>query len=232
MIAKIRTENGIYNSIVFAIYNKGWKSEAIVFNQDYTELQSVKFWSRKFFSYKRNIYIYNCEKDDAWVSNNKVEGYDWVLDNATNKFNKLVVNEAILDRCKEMQSTVKDCDWFDIITKTDVDGLMEVAISFHDSYVKDRYTQSGKQYIRFDTTWGCDILFELEGDVKTNLFKDFGHIPVGDDYPLIMDSTILFENGLIYWIDDQSVKNISDLDKDNFHYFRAKNVKWKLIIND
>lgn len=107
MIAKIRTENGIYNSIVFAIFNKGRESEAIVFNQDYTALQSVKFWSRKFFSYKRNIYIYNCEKDDAWVSNNKVEGYDWVLDNATNKFNKLVVNDAILDRCKEMQSTVR-----------------------------------------------------------------------------------------------------------------------------
>lgn len=230
MIAKIRTEIGFYNSIVFAIFNKGWKSEAIVFNQDYTALQSVKFWSHKFFNHKRNIYIYNCEKDDAWVSKNKVEGYDWVLGNATNKFNKLVVNDVILDRCKEMQSTVEDCDWLDIITKTDADGLMEAAFSFHDSYVKDMYTQSGKQYIRFNTTWGCDILFELEGDVETNLFKDFGHIPVGDDYPLIMDSTILFENGLIYWIDDQSVKNISDLGKDNFHYFCAKNVKWKLII--
>lgn len=226
MIAKIKTKSGLYDSIVFAIFNRGWKSEVIVFNQDYSALQSVKIWQPK-----RNVFIYNTEKDDGWVDKQKVEGYGWVLENVTRKFFKIKINDtAIIDKCKALQKTVEGCDCFDIKTKTDADSLLEVSFGFHDSYIKDMYVESGKQYIHFDTTWGCEILFELDGNVETNLFKDFGHIAIGDDYPLIMDSAIFFENGIIFWVDDENVQCISDLDKSKFHYFCAENVKWKLII--
>lgn len=227
MIAKIRTINGFYNSIVFAIYNKGWSSEVLVFNQDYTSLHFVKIWIPC-----KNVFIYNADKE-GWVTKRKAEGYDWVLENVTRKFFKTKINEtAILDRCKAMQTTVKDCEWFDIKNETDVEGLMYASLSFHDSYIKDMYMDGEKQYIHFDTTWGSEILFELDGNIKTNLFKDYGRIAIGNEFPIILDSTIIFQNDLIYWVEDWSIEKISEIQESKVHYFCAKNVKWKLIISD
>lgn len=227
MIAKIRTKNGFYNSIVFAIYNKGWSSEAIVFNQDYTALQFVNIWIPK-----RNVFIYNANKE-GWVTKKKAEGYDWVLKNITRKFFKTKINEtAIFDKCKDLQATVKDFKWFDIKNEADVESLMYASLYFHDSYVKKIYIDGGKQYIHFDTTWGSETLFELDGNFKTNLFEDYGHIAIDNDFPIIYDAKIFFEKDLIYWVEDCSIENIYELQETKAHYFCAKNVKWKLIISD
>ena len=227
MIAKVRTINGFYNSIVFAIYNKGWSSEALVFNENYTALQFVKIWIPK-----RIVFIYNTYKE-AWITQGKIEGYDWVLENITKKFFRMKINEsAIFDKCKALQTTVKEYEWFDIKNEADVENLMCASLDFHDSYIKNMYIDSAKQYIHFDTTWGCEILFELEGNIETNLFKDYGHIAIENDYPIIYDSTIFFENNLIYWVGDCSIKTISEIQEAKAYYFCAKNVKWKLIIND
>ena len=154
-----------------------------------------------------------------------------VLDNVIKIRRKIQINDAaIIDKCKALQSAVKDRDWFEVKTNADINGLMEVAANFHDSYVKNMYVKDGKRYIRFDTTWGCEILFELDGNVDTNLFKDFGLVPIGDSYPIITDSSMFFENNLIFWVDDKTVKSCLDLDKSVFHYFCANTVKWKLII--
>lgn len=227
MIAKIITTNGIYNSIVFAIFNKGWASEVLVFNREYTALQFVKIWIPD-----RNVFIYNADKE-GWVKKGKAEGYDWVLENITRKLFKAKINEtAIIDKCQALQTSVKDCEWFEIKNKADVEGLMYASFDFHDSYIKKIYVNGEKQYIHFDTTWGCEILFELYGNVKTNLFKDYGNMAIGNDFPLIFDSTIIFENNLIYWVEDCSIEKISQIQETKAHYFCAENVKWKLIIND
>ena len=224
MIARIKTKNGFYDSIVFALFKRNRKSSVVVFNQNYDALLLVKMWSSK-----RNVFIYNVEKGDGWIEKKQVEGYDWVLKNVSKKFFKTVINQDILDRCRALQTTVAECDWFEIKNSVDISGLMECAVSFHDSYLKDMYEHAQKQYILFDTTWGCEILLELEGNIETNLYKEFGRVPVGDEYPLIYDSSMFFENGLLYWIDDASIRSSLNLDKSKRHYFQAKNVKWKLI---
>lgn len=226
MIARIKTDSGFYDSIVFAIYNKGWKSEVLVFNQDYTALQFVKVWLPN-----RNVFIFNAD-NEGWSNKKKVEGYDWVLANVTIKNFKTKINEVILDKCKKLQATVEEYEWFDIKNKVDIDGLMYVSLNFHDSYVKEMYVESGKQYIRFDTTWGCEILFELDGNVETNLFKDYGHIAIDNDFPIIYDATIFFENNLIYWVEDGSIENVFQIQEIKAHYFCANIVKWTFIIND
>lgn len=226
MIAKVRGEDKFYNSIVFAIYNTGWKSEALVFNQDYTALQFVKMW----LPY-RNIFIYNADKV-GWITKKKIEGYDWVLENVTRKFLKTEINEVILDKCKELQATVEECEWFDINNKDDIDNLMCVSLNFHDSYVKNMYEDGGKQYIHFNTTWGCEILFELDGNANTNLFKDYGAVIVDNVYLDIMDSTMFFQDNLIYWVDDDSITSSDEIQKKKAYYFYAEKVKWKLIIID
>lgn len=226
MIAKIRTINGFYNSIIFAVYNKGWSSEVLVFNQDYTALQFVKIWMPT-----RNVFIYNADKK-GWVTKKKVEGYDWVLENVTIKFFKRKIDEtAILDKCRTLQSYVKDCEWFDLKNKADAESLAYASLDFHDSYVKEIYKEGEKLYIHFDTTWGSEILFELDGHIETNLFKDYGRIAIDNDFPTIFDSTIIFENDLIYWVEDCSLEKVSEIRETKAHYFGAKNVKWKLIIS-
>ncbi len=227
MIARISTKNGFYNSIVFAIYYKGWSSKVLIFNEDYTALKFVKIWIPK-----RNIYIYNAD-EEGWISKGKIEGYEWVLKNISKKFFQTKINvSAIFDKCKTLQATVKDYEWFDIKNESDVKGLMYASVDFHDSYVKKIYKDGAKQYIHFDTTWGCEILFELDGNIETNLFEDYGHIVIDNVFFDIIDSTVFFENDLIYWVDDDSIKSISKIRESQAHYFCAKNVKWKLIISD
>lgn len=227
MIAKIRTKNGLYNSIVFAIHNKVWSSEVLVFNENYTSLQFVKIWGPE-----TDVFIYNADKD-GWIKRGKIEGYDWALENITKKFFKTKINEtAIFDKCKALQGAVKDCEWFEIKNEADVKSLMYASFNFHDSYIKDIYTDGTKQYIHFDTTWGSEILFELDGDAETNLFKDYGRIAIDNDFPIIFDSTVFFANDLIYWAEDSSIETISQIRQVKAHYFCARNVKWKLIIGE
>ena len=231
MIARIKTENGFYDSTVFAILNDGWKkSKVLVFSQDFTALQTVDMYSIK-KGYHVNVFVYNTEKGNNWVCDKKAEGYDWALKILAPKFSiTQTVGSDILEKCRTLQATVKDFDWSEIKTEADIDGLMWASFGFHDSYVKDIYIRDGKQYILFDTTWDCEILFELDGNFETNLFKDYGHIAIGNDYPLISDSSMFFESNLIYWVDEDGIKSSSDFDKEDFRYFCANRVKWKLIV--
>ncbi len=226
MIAKVRGENGFYNSIVFAVYKEGWSSEVLVFNEDYTALRFVKMWKPN-----RNIFIYNAD-NDGFIKKKKIEGYELVLENVTKNFFKTKINDVILDRCKELQEKVENSEWFYINNKADVDGLMYASCNFHDSYVKTAYQDGGKHYIHFDTTWGCEILFELEGNVKTNLFEGYGHIVIDNEYLQIYDSAMFFQDDLIYWVDDCDITSSDEIQKQKAYYFCAEKVKWKLIITD
>ena len=225
MIARIKTKNGFYDSIVFALFNKSWNSSVVVFNQNYDSLIFVKMWKPK-----RNVFIYNDVQDEDWIENEKVKGYKWVLENISRKLFRTEINQRILGKCQELQATVVQSDWFELKTKCDVEGLMSIAFGFHDAYVKDMYVESGKQYILFDTTWSCEILFELDGSVETNLIKDYGQIAIDGFFPTIFNSTIFFENNLIYWVEEPDCENSSDLVKSKLRYFCANQVKWKPII--
>ncbi len=233
MIAKIRSYNSFYNSIVFAIFNNGWKSKVLVFNQDYTALQTVPMYSLKRGSIeKRNVFIYNTEKDNDWIDNKNVVGYGWVFEVLTCKFSvKKTYDTAIFDKCKALQTTVQDREWMELKNDADVEALLYAALDFHDAYVKSIFNESEKQYICFDTTWDCEILFELEGNFETNLFKDYGHIVVGENYPTIYAATMFFQNNMIYWVDDDGVTSVSEIDKSELFYFCANCAKWKLIVH-
>ncbi len=225
MIARITTETGYYDSVVFALYKRGWTSAVIVFDQTYDSLKLVKMWEPE-----RKVFIYDTEKSSDWVVKKKVEGYNWVLKNVSKRFFRTVINTSdILDKCKEVQATVENCDWFEIKNQEDILGLMECAVDFHDAYVQKMYTESEKQFIHF-AAWGCEILFELDGNIQTNLFEDFGAcIDENGGYLGILDSAMFIEDGLIYWTDDWTIKSSLNLDKSKLYYFCANRVRWKII---
>lgn len=229
MKATIRTENGFYNSIVFAIVNRGWGrgNELLVFNQDYTALQFVNM-SRP----KINALIYNIEQDENWIIKKKFkfEGYSWVLEKITKKFSKIILNDIDLNKCKALQATVENSDWFEIKNKADISGLIDVAHGFFNARVRNIYFKSDKEYISFDTTWGYDILFELDGNIETNLIKGFGATKIDNELHIIFNSTIFIENNSTYWVSDETVKSSMDLDKTRHYYFCANQIKWKIFI--
>lgn len=67
MIARIKTENGYYDSIVFAILSRNSKTEVIVFNENYDQLVSVEI------RFKRKVFIYNTETNNDWIVNENKE---------------------------------------------------------------------------------------------------------------------------------------------------------------
>ena len=228
MIARIKTKNGFYDSMVFAIFKKGWNSAVVVFDEKGDALKLVKMWKPK-----RNVYIYNDEKGENWIVDEKVEGYKWILDNISKKLVRTVIDKNILPKCRELQNTVKQSEWLEINNDVDISGLMECTMRFHDAYVKDMYVEDGKQYILFDTTWGHDVLFELDGNVQTNLFEledmEIGH---SDEGAFFLDSAMYFENGLICWKSDEFESWGPDYLNDiEYYYFYANVVRWKLIIH-
>ena len=226
MIARIKTKNGDYDSIVFAIFKKGCNSSVLVFNQNYDALRFVKMWKPK-----RNVFIYNVVQCEDWIVNEKFEGYKWVLENTSKIFFRTEINQDILPKCHNLQATVVQADWLELKNDIDISGLMTCAGHFHDSYVKKMYTEQGKQYILFDTTWGHDVLFELEGNVQTNLSDEraFGDKNKGLYF---LDSKLSIKDGLIRWCSDE----YEDWGDDNpysisEYYFSANMVKWKLIVH-
>ncbi|MDE5547891.1 MAG: hypothetical protein K2J30_02725, partial [Clostridia bacterium] len=193
MIARIKTKNGFYDSVVFALFKKGWKSSVVAFNEDHSAIEFVKMWTPN-----RTVFLYDIEKGDDWLVKKNTEGYSWALKSIRKRLFKPVTDQSILDNCKTLQQTVESHAWFEIKNKSDIDGLMECALTFHDAFVKKIYREGDKQYILFDTTWGCEILFELDGSVETNLFENYGHMQIDNDFPIIFDSAMFIENGLIY----------------------------------
>jgi len=226
MIARIKTQNGFYDSVVFALFKKGWNSSVIVFNQNINALKSIKMWKPK-----RKVFIYNETQGEEWVVAENVEGYKWVLDNISKKLFRTVIDQKILPKCHELQSTVEQSEWLEIKNDTDISGLMTCALCFHDSYVKKMYTEFGKQYILFDTTWGHDVLFELEGNIETNLSDEKG-IGNSDKGLFFLDSEISIRDGLIRWssndFDEWGNNNSINIVE---YYFCANSVKWKLIVH-
>ena len=227
MIARIRTENGFYNSVVFALFKKRWwrGSDLLVFNKDCTALQLVDMSMPQI-----NALIYNVETDENWVIKKRVEGYDWILESISGKFPKIKIDNIDLDRCKALQAAVEDNDWFELKNEADVRGLIDVAHGFFNGRVKDIYVEEEKQYISFDTTWGYDIVFALDGNIETNLVKGFGAIRIDGELHIIYGATVFFENGLTYWVCDEAVKSTKDLDKARHYYFCANKIQWEIII--
>lgn len=226
MIARIKTKNGCYDSAVFALFQKGRNWRAVVLNRNYNALETVNICPNK-----RKFFLYDTVKGEGWITERHAEGYDWVLKNTARSLFKTVFRPPILTKCKSLQETVKKREWFSIETEDDLSGLMACAFHFHDSYVKNIDHQGETRYIRFDTTWHCEIILELVGNIQTNLFQNFGRSPdENGEYITISDSSMFIEHGRTYWVDEASVQSSSELEKTDFHFFCADSVRWKLII--
>lgn len=220
MIARIRTKDGAYDSAVFAIYDHGSFAEVLVFDREARSLQRVRFTSKIRHGIRIDVFIFDTRTEN-WVKDGKNEGYDWLLGRE--------IDAEILAKCREIQSKIKVPSWFELQNQDDVEGLISATTGLHDAYVQKMYRRGGKLYIRF-SAWSCEVLFELTGDPETNLIKDYGHISIGNAYPLIDWTSVFFEDGKVCWTDWEGTKCFAELDKSEQGYFLAEKIRWKFTL--
>lgn len=222
MIARIRTKDGSYDSAVFAIYDHETYSEALVFDREGQTLKRERFSSRIPHGIRIDVFIFDT-KTENWVKKGENEGYEWLLGHEA--------EEGISERCKEIQAHIRVPAWFELKDKDDVEGLISATAGLHDAYVKKIYKRGEKLYLRF-AAWSCEVLFELTGEPETNLCEGYGHMSIGNEYPLILDTSVFFEDGKVCWTDFEGAHSFADRDKYECAYFLAEKIRWKFTLTE
>ena len=222
MIARIREKDGCYDSAVFAVYDHKNYAEVLVFDKEGRELKRVPFTSIIGHSIRIDVFIYDMRTEN-WVKKGKSEGYDWLLGHES--------DDDVFERCKEVQATIHVPEWFEIRNSDDVEGLISATTGLHDAYVKKIYRRGEKLYLHF-SAWSCEVLFELTGSPETNLCEGYGHMSIGNEYPLIDETSVFFEDGKVCWTDYENAHSFADRDKYGCAYFLAEKIRWKFTLTN
>lgn len=229
MIAKVRTESTVYDTLVFALFSNGWDSEIIGFDEGIQSLIFIRFWAEKGLNVadKRNVYIYDSSTiDETWITIEDNNGFRWLISDEgllkCIRHGKPIHND-ILEKCLSLQSLVKTQDSFEIGTAQDIKNLMTVAMGFHDSFVEAIHTLQSETIILMNTTWGCKIEFIICQVLYNSLEVGYGK------WGEIFDASIFIENDIVFWVDAMGINSSSEIEEEN-KYFSGKGVRWKLLI--
>lgn len=222
MLAIIIEDNTKYVTPIFAIKQIGWGSEVLAFNKEHTHLKRIKMWHsfRKVFIVKWEQFNY---KKSSW------EGYDWVLQDKklwkALRFGK----EANIEDFPQFKDYSKEIilpDWFEINDELDIQSLMNVSMSFHDSILIGIDRSENDIEIEFDTSWGCILKVKFKGIHSSKLIESIG---------MIYDSTIeKSEKGYIWEITcfdpgevGGIIKNLPILE---YPYIECDKIEWNIKI--
>lgn len=240
MIVKIVKENNEYYSCVFACLNSGFYLSVVVFNEEDERFELLNVYDIK-PSLKRKVFIIDndvegmIEKKEIKLSFNKSYknclGYDWIINDLelikSIKEGKKV-DDKFIKLAKEFNSKINTDEWRFVKNEKDAKDLLTAAWGFHDSVLSNiiyKYNENFEEpsvvQVLFTGCWECDILLEFKRDVLIHFNVDDNNI--GE----IMDSNILFDNGFIYWVDEY-IKDVKEI-KEEYIYFRARSLKWKMI---
>ncbi len=230
MIAVVKSNQKFYYTHVFAIIMNGWKSQIIGFDETLTQPIFINIYNETFGKrLNRVVFIIDTEIDSqSWIENKKINGYKWFIavDNVLKRIKKhKEIEQDILDKLHELQSKTNVNDIHMINSKQDIDNLFAFAFGFHDAYVKKINKNNRGYQILFDTTWGCEIEFTLEGDSNIQIETDHG--TQGE----ILSANMFIENRYVYWVDSSHITSSEEIEP-GFAYFRAQNVIWKFILAD
>lgn len=231
MYAIVNQGNGrFYTSLVFAHYEdkqekegtNWWGQYFIVLNEDKTALVKHYFFDFTKRPSLHQMILFTDANQDDWNIDEKT-GLGEV--NITDKKSLLdmveygIVPNALLNMDK---SYIFD-EHPEIRSERDIENLMCVSGGFHDARIKFLEEKDDALYVLFDGTWGCNIEMWFSGDVS---YDTSSRNPEEVD-PYWYGSTMILEDGFIYFVDedDMKVENIGD----GFCWFKARNVKYHVI---
>lgn len=213
-----------YVSPIFALKYVGWKSEAIVFDETFTQIKKLRIWNTG-IGIHRNIFLlendYGFDKKD-WV------GLDWVINDKklfkALRFGKNASTDLFLT-FKNYTRKIELPDHFELKTDKDIFSLEEVSMGFHDSLIR-QYTEIGNDIIvEFDTTWDCYITVTFEGVIEADFKEKVGQILDSEIKKNEDGFTFTVTDGLAGWIDG------CDYDAEMGEpYIKCKKIFWQIEV--
>ena len=134
------------------------------------------------------------------------------------------MSQEIRNQCLAVDEGFVYEEYPEIRTAADIKNLQYAAFDFHDAYIKEKVLQSdGNLYLLFDGIWGCKIEVWLWGDLE----YDTSSRDSKDCDPYWFCSTILLQDGFVYFIDDDDV-TIDEM-KNGCCWFKARHMKYHII---
>ena len=241
MIAKIICEDKReFYSYVFAKFNPGWNETVIVYDDEKEKFQLLRVYEINPYI-TRKIFVINTDTSN-WINKDLIklslknklkdcQGYDWIINNKD--LIKMIkdgkdVDELYKNIAKEMNMSIDKSQWHYVKDIKDAEDLLNAAWGFHDAEIdsinyilQENYDDPSVVQVHFIGCWDAEIILEFSGDILI-------HFNVNDTNSLeIMASNILFDNGFIYWVGEY-VESINEIE-DEYTYFRARSLKWKII---
>lgn len=133
-------------------------------------------------------------------------------------------DNELLQKCKDIDNDYTYEEYPEIKDEEDIENLYWTTGCFHDAYiVKEIMQDDGTLYLRFDGVWGCEVEVWLWGDVEYDTSSRDPEI----ENPYWYGSTVLIENGFIYFIDDEDM-TVDEINE-SYCYFKARHMKYHII---
>lgn len=204
-----------------------------IHNQYYLVLNKEKNKLVKQYIYDRNskylepsVLIVDCSQDNWNVDSEGHCGIDFLADVSQDNIED-EIPAALLNRCIQIDADYHYNEYPEIQSQADVDNLMSVSGYFHDACIdKFKEYDDGSVFVTFDGVWGCSIEVWFSGDVSYSIKS---RDPEEYD-PYWSGSTVLIEDGFVYFVDDGDMK-VGDIG-DGYCWFKARNMKYHVIPNE
>lgn len=239
MIAKVITkDNREYFSTVFALIGKGDDMKVIVFDNDNNRFQCLNVYERKkgtlqkrvFFTIDDEKKVYQGKERIGLIKKDVYTEFEWIIE-----YNKLLVDlannkdnieEEIKELAREINNKMDTLEWKYIKNESDIKELLAKTFNFKEAvissitYYEDINDINSSAEIVFRGSWGNDLTMIIEHDILVHYVRDESYTNE------LIDANIFFEDGFIYWVEDDNVTEASEITPD-LVYFRAKVFKWK-----
>lgn len=227
MIAKIKTDHGtVYDTVVFAILLDGWDSKIIGFDEKLETLQELPYYYLSPERHFEHLLVFVDSDEEGWFADETISGLKWLVGDPD--LLKMILEgeplpEEILARCKALQNEVNPPEWREVTEGKALDDLLLASGGFHDGSIAAVETDGDSACISI-TVCGGVIHLRVENAILSPLCKvDYGNM--GE----ILDCSLFFENGRIYWADEYGLEKADEL-TDEFCYFSGTKMLWKIEV--
>ncbi|HAR57550.1 MAG TPA: hypothetical protein DCR62_02265 [Acholeplasmatales bacterium] len=193
MLAYYRgNNNDSYYTIALAFKYNGLNSKIVLFNPFTQNIQIKKLWVKNNNRRIRCAYIIEEIIEETY---NNWNGYKAIINDIKSKslFGKIKFSDSSLELANELYSKIEITDWFECKNDNQLNSLKNVALDFHDSYIKKTKDLNNGKRILIDTTWDCFIELKCIDIFKYDVLFDLSFEYYSDSNLYIKDDVINIE---------------------------------------
>lgn len=185
MIGKIRGENNIYDSVIFAIEYRGNKTRVIVFDETFTDLIIYKVWEN--FSTNVMITDFDCAN---WEIDTPSFKSLWGQRDIFTRILKQKYKANLLDEAKKINNKAIFPEWNAIENQEIADAFSFMLSDFHDCAPEVIKIEGNNCEILFNTYSGTYIHFKCKDVSKITLTIDSYY---SEGVIIVNDNKIIFD---------------------------------------